>query len=262
VIEGTQPLADYLASRLASFGVQEGLVRIAGSTDEMVQLLQRGEVDLYFDSVYPATQISDASGAQPILRRWRFGVDSYHSVIFTRKDSGIHSIDDLAGRTLALDNPYSTSGYFLPVFFLLNSGLNLSAVAEDTAMVPREAAGFLFSYDDENTLQWVLSGRVDAGATDNYHFDTAFPENIREQLVVLGRTDAVPRQVVLARADLPSDLLEAITQLLINADQDPEGRVALEAFQTTQFDLFPEGIQDATLRMREMMDTVQSVPLP
>src|SRR5262245_63824246 len=54
VIEGTQPLADYLASQLGEYGITEGQVRIASSTDEMVDLLKRGEVDLYFDRTYPA----------------------------------------------------------------------------------------------------------------------------------------------------------------------------------------------------------------
>ena len=43
--------------------------------------------------------------------------------------------------------------------------------------------GFVFSYDDENTLQWVLSEFVAAGATDDYHFYVAFPEEVTEKLV-------------------------------------------------------------------------------
>ena len=39
VIDGTQPLADYLASQLGDYGITEGQVRVASSTDEMASLL-------------------------------------------------------------------------------------------------------------------------------------------------------------------------------------------------------------------------------
>ena len=89
VIEGTQPLADYLALQLGDYGITEGQVKIPATVEEMSHLVSTGQVDLYFDSIYPATLVSDASGAHPILRRWRFGVEKYHSVIFASKESGI-----------------------------------------------------------------------------------------------------------------------------------------------------------------------------
>lgn len=262
VIEGTQPLADYLAARLGDFGITEGLVKIAATAEEMSQLLESGDVDLYFDSVYPATLISDASGAQPFLRRWRFGVEEYHTIIFASVESGITSVDDLAGHMIALDNPFSTSGYLLPAVYLTERGLNLVGKHSSDNPVADEEVGFVFSYDDENTLQWVLRGLVVAGATDDYNYEVAFPPEVREKLILLAETESVPRQVVVARSNLDPELLEAIKQILLTADESEEGRAALEPFQTSRFDEFPEGIEAAQNRMREMMGTVQDIPLP
>src|SRR5262249_43277272 len=103
VIEGAQPIANYLASQLAEYGITSGEVRVATSMDDMINLLKKGEVDLYFDSTYPATLISDAGGGQIILRRWKFGVEKYNSVIFASKKSGITSIDQLPGHIVAMD---------------------------------------------------------------------------------------------------------------------------------------------------------------
>jgi len=262
VIDGTQPLADYLAEHLKEFGITSGQVQIVSSASEMAQLMKDGKVDLYFDSTYPATLISDEIGAQIILRRWRFGVEEYHSVIFASQESGITTLDALKGHVIAMDTPYSTSGFVLPAVYMIENGLKLVGKKDYSEAVAANEVGFVFSYDDENTLQWVLSDLVSAGVTDDYHYDVAFPADTTEKLVVLARTESAPRQVVVARPSLEPDLLEAIKRVLTDIDEDENGAGPLEAFQTTQFDEFPEGIELATGRMREMMDIVKDIPLP
>jgi phosphonate transport system substrate-binding protein len=262
VIEGAQPIASYLASKLSKYGISEGTVRVVTSTEEMIQLLKDGEVDIYFDSTYPATLISDASGAQIILRRWRFGVEAYHSVIYASRDSGITSVDQLNGNMVGMDAPYSTSGFMLPAVYLTEHGLTLAGKRGNNDPVSPEEVGFAFAYDDENVLQWVLSGLVPAGVTDDYNFDTAFPPEAREQLVELARTESTPRQVVLVRPEMDPAMLEEIVQVLTTMDENEEGQAALDTFQTSQFDEFPDGIDTAISRMREMMEIVKNIPLP
>jgi phosphonate transport system substrate-binding protein len=262
VIEGTQPLADYLAAQLKDYGITEGKVRVVATTEEMIALLKSGEVDLYCDSTYPATLISDASGAKIILRRWRFGVEKYHSVIFASKESGLSRLEDLPGHIIAMDAPYSTSGFLLPAVHLMEKGFTLSGKKAYGDPVAGTEIGFVFSFDDENTLQWVLSGLVAAGVTDDYNFDTAFPPEATAKLVELARTESTPRQVMVARAGLDEKLLEAIKQTLIKMDETEAGKAALKPFQTTQFDEFPEGIESATARMRQMMELVKGIKLP
>ncbi|CAG0969239.1 putative ABC transporter phosphonate/phosphite binding protein PhnD2 [Anaerolineales bacterium] len=262
VIEGTQPIAGYLATQLADYGITGGKVKIATSTEDMIQMLKDGEVDLYFDSTYPATLISDASGAQIVLRRWRFGVETYKSVIFASKESGITGIEDLKGKMVAMDAPYSTSGFLLPAVYLAENGLTLSGKANTSNSVGNEEVGFVFAYDDQNVLQWVLSGLTPAGVTDDYNFDIAFPREATEKLVELARTESTPRQVGVVRAGLEPKLQKAILNALMTMHEDPNAKTALEKFQTTRFDTFPEGVDAATSRMREMMELVKNIPLP
>ena len=262
VIEGTQPLADYLAVNLKDYGITEGQVRIATSTEELAQMLANGEVDLYFDSTYPATLISDQVGAKIILRRWRFGVEEYQSVIFASRESGIRSIEQLPGHMLAMDAPYSTSGFMLPAVYLTEHGLSMVGKKSQGDPVASDEIGFVFSYDDANTLQWVLSGLADAGVTDDFHFDVDFPEEARTQLVELARTEATPRQVGLVRSSLDEELTQAIIRVLTSMHETEDGKAALESFQTTKFDEFPDGINTATQRMREMMEIVKGIQLP
>ena len=262
VIEGAQPVADYLAEQLKDYGITSGQVRVAASIEEMTELLRSGEVDLYFDSTYPATLISDETGAKIILRRWKFGVEKYNAVIFASKESGITSIDQLKGQIIVMDAPYSTSGYLLPAVHLMENGLTLSGKQDYNQPVAADEVGFVFSYDDENTLQWVLNGFASAGVVDDYRFDVAFPADVTANLVVLARTETSPRQIGIASATLDEPLIEAIKTALIGMDETEAGQAALENFLTTKFDEFPEGIDVAVKRMREMMETVQSIQLP
>lgn len=262
VIDGTQPLADYLASQLTDYGITEGQVRVASSTDEMASLLANGEVDLYFDSTYPATLISDKAGAKIVLRRWRFGVEQYQSVIFASVASGITSIEQLPGHMIAMDAPYSTSGFLLPSVLLLENELTLTGKKSYGEPVAENEIGFVFSYDDENTLQWVLSGLTEAGVTDDFHFDVDFPKDATAQLVELARTESTPRQVMVMRSGLDDELVQAIVWVLTTMHETEAGAAALEPFQTSKFDEFPEGLDIATARMREMMELVQGIQLP
>lgn len=262
VIEGFQPFADYIAAQLADFGITVGEVKVARDADEMIRMLSTGEVDLYFDSVYPATLVSDACGGQVILRRWRYGVEEYQSVIFTTKTSGITSVSELPGHMMAFDNEYSTSGFVLPAVTLSAQGINLVGKENYNAPVAADETGFVFSYDDENTLQWILSGFVDAAVTDDYYFEQVFSDEVRTNLVELARTDFVPRQVVVVSPTIAPPLLEKITQILLTADKTEEGQAALEPFQTTRFDHFPEGIERASATMREMVNIINTIPLP
>ena len=64
------------------------------------------------------------------------------------------------------------------------------------------------------------------------------------------------------RSDIDLELRDAIIQILLNAHKDEIGITALDAFQTSQFDEFPDGIEAASNRMRDMMGIVENLPLP
>jgi phosphonate transport system substrate-binding protein len=60
-----------------------------------------------------------------VLRRWQRGKAEYQSLIFAKKDSGINSLQDLRGKVIAFEDPESTSGHFLPRFFLVKRGFKM-----------------------------------------------------------------------------------------------------------------------------------------
>jgi phosphonate transport system substrate-binding protein len=257
-IEKFQPLADYLAANLSEYGIGSVEIKIAPDLDTMVEWIKSGEVDLYSDSPFPAMYVSDRSGAQPILRRWRKGVEEYHTVIFALKDSGITSVNELNGHTVAFEEPFSTTAYFLPRAYLIQNGLTAVEKPSAEAAVAENEVGYVFTGDDENIVQWVLSGKVSAGAIDNITYAEDIPEETRANLTILLETESLPRHITMVSATLDPELVEAIKTLLVNLDQQPGGAEILEQFEkTAKFDEFPEGLEAALARMRELYALVQ-----
>ncbi|MEB3887085.1 phosphate/phosphite/phosphonate ABC transporter substrate-binding protein [Lyngbya sp. CCY1209] len=251
-----QPMADYLAENLGEYDIGAGEVKVAPNLEAIAAMLKSGEVDIYFDSPYPAMRVSDASGAEPVLRRWKGGNAEYFGVIFIRKDSGIESIEDLQGRTIAFEEDVSTSGYFLPLNYLIDAGFNPVQKASPLDDVAPDEIGYVFSNDDENTIQWVISGNVEAGAADLPTF-MAIPEESRSALKILAETEKLARHIVLVRPGMDPELVEGIKAVLMDMDKTPAGQAVLESFEkTAKFDAFPP---EADLnRMRELYDRVQN----
>ena len=256
-IEAFQPLADYLAANLGDVGISIGEVKVAPDLETMAAWMESGEVDLYFDSPYPALIVSTESGAQPILRRWKGGVSEYHSVFFALEDSGLRALEDAQGQMVAFEEVYSTSGYMLPLSYLVEAGLNPAMKPDTDAAVGEDEIGYVFSDDDDNTIQWVISGRVAVGVVDNETY-MEIPEETREQLTILAETENLPRHLVVASPAMDAEVVAAVTDLLTGLDEAEDGASVLESFEeTAQFDEFPQGIAAALTRMRELYDLVQ-----
>ncbi len=257
-----QPLADVLASQLAAYGITGGQVRVAGSVDEMTDWLKSGEVDLYFDGVYPALLVSEQSGAKLVLRGWQFGRPDVQSVIFASRSSGLTSLDDLRGRIIAMRAPDSTAGFLLPSVHLIEHGLALVGKSNFSEPVSSTEVGFVFSGSHDATLRAVIGGSAAAGAVDDYHFDIVFPSGATDQLVELARTEKLPRQVVVAAPGLDAHYLSTLTQALTRMHTSEIGKAALDVFETSHFESITSGGDPATARLREMLSSVKTIPLP
>ncbi len=158
---------------------------------------------------------------------------------------------------IAFEEPHSTSGYVLPLAYLIEQGLNPVEKSKSSLPVSEDEAGYVFAGEDQNIVQWVLSGKVAAGVLDNESFDK-LPEDTRSALNILGETEIVARNVVVVPPGMDPLLIQAIKGLLLALDETEEGRAVLEKFKTSQFDEFPGGEESALTRMRELYRLVEA----
>jgi len=248
------PLAEYLARQLQSEEINQGNVVVAESILRMSSFLQAGQVDLLIDSVFPSLAVSRLSGSKLMLRRWKMGKSEYHSVIFTRNDSGIARLVDLKGKIIAFEDAFGTSGYFIPKIVLSEKGFRLAQKRRGTDPVKADEVGYLFSHSDSKTLLSVATGGVAAGATDDQKYFAA-ARNIGT-LKIVHETFSYPRQIVSYRADLPAQLMTRVKEILLNMNQTDQGRQVLQAFEsTTRFEELPDHDLELLKRLRPYIDT-------
>ena len=228
---------NHVVSRLGDAGIGRGRVVVVDSISQMVEELKMGRVDVYIDSPFPVGFVSKRADINLLLRRWKRGSDTYRSVVFTRADSGVESAADLAGKMIAFGEPYSTSGFLMPKAALASTGLRLVNYEDAAASIPPDSLGYVFSNDAENTLFWVLKGKVDAGAVNEDYYAGLAGSRISELKIIL-TTDAVPRNLVCVRRSLDSQITDALRKVLLGMDEDEEGKAVLKAFEeTAKFDL-------------------------
>ena len=219
-------------------------VIVAGSLPAMAALTRAAKIDLYIDSAFPSMVLNQLAGSKFLLRRWKRGVGEYRSVIFTRKDSGLRELADLKGKIIAFEEPFSSTGYFLPKLALVQAGLKLMEKGQPSDPVAATRVGYVFSNDDENTMAFVLRSRVSAGATDDAIFEEKAGSRINE-LELLYMSAPIPRQIVSYRNGLAENVVTKVKETLLAMDKSPAGKRALMKFQqTSKFDLIPDEFND------------------
>jgi phosphonate transport system substrate-binding protein len=247
------PLAGYLGTHLQSEGVNQTKIVVAKDISQMGTLLRERKVDVYIDSLFPSVGANLISGSKFLLRRWKRGRAEYRSVIYKRKHSNLLRVEDLKGHTLAFEEPFSSSGYFIPKMALLQKGLKLIPKSDPAEAISPEEIGYVFSLHDENTVTWVLRDNVTAGATDDYTYERQ-THRYPNSLEVIHTTSSFPRHLVSYRADLTPRLVIKIKEILMQMDQSQEGRSALKEFEhTTKFDELPSSSTAQLLKMRKFV---------
>ncbi len=257
LIPETQPVADYLADNLKKAGITKGEVQIAPDVDTVAEWMASGEVNVYFDSVFPAMLVMEKAGATPILRRWKDGVPEYNTLFVARKDSEIADLASLQGKMIAMQAPSSSSGFMFPLVELMDASLKPVAKAEANHQVENDEIGYVFSGEDETTVAWILNGKVQAGALDSETWAEVSDAD-REELMVIAETAKYPRHMVVVGPSLSGEQIEAVKNVLLDMEDSKQGREALVEFsETAEFDDFPEGADEAVIKLQDAYNRVK-----
>jgi len=214
------PMVDYLNQQLPD-------VRFIFEASRNFQSFDKKIDQRHFDFVLPnpygtvraidmGYQVFGQMGNQGDLR----------GLILVRKDSDIRTAADLRGKELSFPGPTALAATIMPKFYLHQQGLN---VKKDIR--PRYVGSM------ESSLLNIQMGAVAAG--------TAYPPawrmfqqqqpNLARELKVIWKTDPLPDNSLMARDDIPAELVNRVADTLLNMRQTTEGLKALNNMDLSAF---------------------------
>jgi len=259
--EQLKPLLDYVVPRMASVGIREGRILMARDAQQMASYLRRGRVDWVTETAASGVALEARAGAKLLLMTERDGVSRYGTVYFARRDSGLTSLDQLRGHSVAFQNVSSTSAYFVPASELLERGMRLELLLSPMDKPGDDMVGFVFARSELNIANWVHKRLVDVGAmsTLDWSNPSRVPPSYRSELRVLRTTPDYPRAVEVVRGDLDPRIEARLREVLLQAAQDPDARDALlRFFKTTRFLPMDATSEHALKRLREGVARVRA----
>lgn len=218
--------ADIFAKRLSEVSGLHVRAEVAEDFVSMVDKLGNKKADVAFINSLGYLLARDWSGASAIFQLK--GVDGkmdYRSAIIAHTNSGINSIADLKGKSFAYTDPFSMSGYLMPLYMFTENGVKPGTTSFDG------------NYDV--VVEKVFQKKTDGGAI-YYHKPDPYGRvrDARERLItkykdllenvkVVALSDAIPNTPIVLRKALPEDAKVKITMAFATLSNDQTAIAAL-----------------------------------
>ena len=204
-----QPVVDYLEERL-NMTIE---IQVTNDYTAAIEAMHNKHIDMAWFGPFSYILAVEQADAEAIVNGFRRDTKkaTYKSIIITRADSGIKTLDDLKGRSFAFVDPASTSGNLIPRKMLIDNGINPDNDFSTTYYAGSHIAVGLA----------VKNGTVDAGAFGDTSYNRMSKEGQidPEVNIIIFESPPIPGSPIAVRGDLPQDLKNRIEQALIEMDQ-------------------------------------------
>lgn len=222
--ERYEPLANYLSGKIGRNIKLTVLPRYGNIVDNFTT----SGLDGAFFGSFTYTLAHAKMGIEVLARpEYKNGTSTYHGLLFVRKDSGISSVKDMAGKRFAFVDKATTAGYLLPLAYFKKHGVNYRTYLKE----------WYFTGTHEDAILDVLNRKADIGVAKNTVFEriSASNERIRNELNILERSPDVPENGLGVRKDLDAETKRKLRNALLSMHDDPGGAEILGTFGARRF---------------------------
>jgi phosphonate transport system substrate-binding protein len=185
-------------------------VTVASDYAAVIEALRNHSADLAF--VHPVGYVlaSREAKATIVAKNLWHGKSSFTARIYVRRDSGLKTLEELRGKTMAFIDPASSSGYTYPMVLLIEKGLVKN---RDPKTFFRDV---VFAGSHDAGMRALLNGHVDALAS----FDMAREQYLadpaeRQRIVYVAETPSIPEAGIAARAGLDPATFSKVREALL-----------------------------------------------
>lgn len=179
-----------------------------------VEALRNGTADISFMGALPYVLAHHHIGAQVVLAEVYRGSPMYRARLFVRRDSGITSLADLRGKSIAFADPISESGYLYPLDLFAAAGL--LARGDDPQSF---FSSVYFAGGYQQAIQAVANGYVDAAGSSQFAELLLTPEQLVD-VTWIAESELIPSHAVIARGDLDASVVAAFKRAMLKLNED------------------------------------------
>jgi phosphonate transport system substrate-binding protein len=204
-----------------------------------IEAMRAGKLDIALFGPFSYVLAAEKANAEVFAVEKVNGATTYKSVIVTRPDSGINSLQDLRGRTFAFVDPASTSGHLFPRSFLKKNSIDPD----------KEFKSVVFAGTHDAVELAVKNRKVDAGADSNKTYNKMKKEGLisDQDIKIIYESDPIPGSPWAWRKDLPPELKTKIKDAFLAMDKDApdvfdkkKGQEAYVAFSDAEYNVVRE----------------------
>lgn len=149
------------------------------------------------------------------------------SKIFVRADSGIETIDQLNGKSIAFVSPMASGGYLAPRSYLYSRGIKTKNQTKE-----------IFTRNLSNSIHQVLLGEINAGSMCGIKYRLMGEKINMGELKVIGHTPPYPESVIAVRSNFDNAFVEKFKEILMAMPDNPEGKKVLQAMSEMKINRF------------------------
>ena len=211
MLEDIQPVVDYLEEELQVEIKHFMATDYAG----VVEALRNETADAGFMGPLQYVMAHHFAGAYPIVGEVYGDSPTYSARIFVRKNSGIRTLKELRGKTIAFVDPISSSGYMYPLDTFRSAGL--ISKKEDADKFFKKV---YFAGGDEQAIRAVFNKFVDAAGIGQYAYSLLRPEE-RDEIMHIAESRPLPSHCVVVRKGLPRERATALQESLLALNEGP-----------------------------------------
>ena len=171
--------------------------------DEVIRNVGTNLADIGYVGAFGYVEARDNFGVRLIARTYgKKKKDSYYSMIITREDSGLNTLQELKGKSFIFNDPKSTSGFLFPLVALKKAGINKEDFS-DVKHVTRHANSLLGVY-----YKHADAGAISSTAREKVDIDLS-------KIKTLWKSDPIYRGPWIANKDLPDEQFYKIQNALL-----------------------------------------------
>lgn len=201
---------------------------VANDYNGVIEALRSGKLDIAYLGPFSYVLASSIANAEAfaVAVTKKTGKSAYHSVVITRKDSGLDSVARLQRKTFAFVDPTSASGHLFPKAGLLADGFDPE----------KHFSRVIFSGSHDANIMAVANGKVDGAAVADRIFESAVAKGVvkAEDFQVVWRSQPIPESPMVWRKSLDAAAKHKVAAALAEIKGLPWGdQGVLDGFAPT-----------------------------